>query len=109
MNNEDCVPRLPSPWFFRHAGQMCWFDKRGRLIVPTGMEGWEQWRGYFVRFTISYQDGKWQTENDTIGDHSIETCRALIRQALQSGNEPMWTTKRAARLLREEADPTTDV
>jgi hypothetical protein len=84
---------------------MCWFDKRGRLIVPKGMEAWGQWRGNFVRVTMSYEKGKWQTENDTIGDHSIQTCRSLIRQALQSGHEPIWTTKRAARLLREEADP----
>jgi triacylglycerol lipase len=114
MNHADTVPGLPSAWRFRHAGQMCWFDKRGALILPTGMEGWDTrtvragkftWEipvgGDLFRTEKSYRDGKWHTDTDTVGDHSIETCRGLLRQALQAGREPTKTTARAARLLRD--------
>ena len=100
MNNADTVPRLPTPGRFRHAGQMCWFDTRGAIIIPTGMEGWDTrtvriWKftweipvgGDLFRIDKTYRGGKWHTNTDTVGDHWIETCRGLLRQALQAGGE----------------------
>ena len=112
-NNQDSVPGIPSSWFYRHAGQMLWFDKRGSVVQPVGMEGWgiywvrtaafswEMRGGTLFQVQKSYRDGKWQSDVDTIGDHSIGTCRDLLRRALLSGLEPTRITVKAARLLRE--------
>ena len=112
-NNLDSVPGVPISWFYRHAGQMIWFDQRGSLIMPTGMEAWGvywmrtgflSWElrgGDLWRVQKSYRDGKWQTEVDTLADHSIGTCRGLLRQALLSGHQPTRVTVKAARQLRE--------
>ncbi|MFN7982422.1 MAG: hypothetical protein U0Q11_11230 [Vicinamibacterales bacterium] len=95
---------------------MIWFDKQGALIMPTGMDAWGvywmrsgflSWElrgGDLVRVQKSYRDGKWQTDVDTLADHSIDTCRGLLGQALLSGHQPTRVTVKAARLLREGKD-----
>lgn len=112
-NNLDTVPGIPSSWFYRHAGQMIWFDKQGAPILPTGMESWGMywvrtglltWElrgGDLFRVEKSFRDGRWQTDVDTVADHSIGTCRGLLRTALRDGQLPRRTTAKEARRLRE--------
>jgi triacylglycerol lipase len=112
MNNLDTVPGVLSSFAYRHAGQLIWFDTRGSLIMPTGIEGddngwvrtgtlsWSVGRGGdLFRVEKSYRDGKWQTDVDTIADHSIATCRRLLHTALINGHQPTRMTMQAARAL----------
>jgi triacylglycerol lipase len=114
MNNQDTVPEVLSSFAYRHAGQLLWFDKRGSLIMPTDAEGsgngWVRtgtwsWsfslRSDLFRVDKTYSDGKWQTNVDTIADHSITTCRKLLHTVLSNGHQPTRMTMKAARALGE--------
>jgi len=82
INNEDTVPNFPLAFRFRHAGQMCWFDKQGKLHFPTGIRALGMYSSDIFQISATYEDGEWQKTTDTLADHSMATYRNLVRQAL---------------------------
>ena len=81
INNEDTVPNLPLAFRFRHAGEMCWFNKEGALTRLRGIRAWGKYSTQLFQLSAEYEDGRWQTTTDTLADHRMDSYRVRVQEA----------------------------